>query len=65
MATIRILELRDNIRFASANFPKLSVGDQVLVRVYDIAPLRAVNRAGSVAMAVKVGEAPPETLQPT
>ena len=64
MATMRTQEIRDYYRVPHATYPELSVGDEVLVRVYNIAPLGAVSGAGSVATGVEVGTASPEIPQP-
>ena len=43
MATMKIQELRDYYRFGHATYPKLRAGEEVLVRIYDIAPLTRIN----------------------
>ena len=64
MATMKIQEIRDYYRYRHATYPELNVGDEVLVWVHNIAPQGAVGGAGTVATAVKVGEAAPEIPQP-
>ncbi|MFQ5968381.1 MAG: hypothetical protein ACE5MI_12360 [Acidimicrobiia bacterium] len=61
-ATLRIRDLRDYIRSPIADFPQLGVGDEVLVRVYNVAPLGDV--ADAVATGVRAGEAPRHIPEP-
>ncbi len=61
---MKIQEISDYYRVRHAKYPELSVGAEVLVRVYNIAPLGAVSGAGSVATGVEVGTASPEIPQP-
>ena len=63
LTKIRVEEIRDYIRLPDATYPRLNVGDEILVRVYHLA-LAGVSGAKSVEMGVKEGDLPPVTPQP-
>ena len=64
MATMEIQTLGDYYRVSSAKYPQLSVGDEVLVRIYAIAPLSEASISGAHATGVRTGEASPQILEP-